>query len=174
MEPLPIQIFGVDWVQSLDDTPGKFTSSQTKEIPLRFNLRSYLESYRRQVPSYSREQLETLIPANELKFFQCFDLALDSDGDLYFRFLLEYDDLWSSACDEATGTMKSSEEDLTFVRWLLRSYPGNERQCPIALSRKQVRRAAEIRHNVFKAYQARAFSQLSDSVSFWIAYIDFD
>ena len=82
------KVFGDDWVQSLEDTPDRFRSSQTKDTNLRHGLRTYLEGSgssndsHKKHPDYSRESIYQLIPADDLLYLSHFDLGLNEIGDL--------------------------------------------------------------------------------------------
>ena len=128
-QAMPIQIFGVDWIQSLDDTPGKSTSSQRKDVPLRFHLTSYLVDYCSDhdqfvadAPSYTRETLQNHIPANELRYFQCFDLALDPDG-LNYCFALEFNNFSHFARNFIEGLRELPKRESTILSTIFRKYP---------------------------------------------------
>ncbi|KAH9217918.1 hypothetical protein DL95DRAFT_89415 [Leptodontidium sp. 2 PMI_412] len=68
------------WVQSLQDTPDMYQAKQTKDVPLRKDVRRYLASRERMdiinEPSYTPENIESKIPAAELQFLSVFDLHL--------------------------------------------------------------------------------------------------
>ena len=166
VEPIPFEIFETDWIQSLDDTPGKFTSAQTKEVRLRYNLESYLEHYYgsdEEAPSYTREQLQNLIPADDLRYFQCFDLSLDYHYN--FHFTLEFSDL----CDVAANLISLSSglsSHQGVLDWLLGGYPWVQAPYPFPKSDGRYKLLRGIREKVFQRYQEKALLHLTDSVSF--------
>ncbi|KAK0100648.1 hypothetical protein ONS95_007101 [Cadophora gregata] len=71
------------WVQSIQDTPDLYQAKQTKDVPLRKDVRQYLA--RREgidiiaEPSYTPENINSKLPAAELQFLGVFDLHLSKN-----------------------------------------------------------------------------------------------
>ncbi|CZT10086.1 uncharacterized protein RCO7_03218 [Rhynchosporium graminicola] len=77
----PGKVYHPDWwIQSLQDTPDMYQAKQTKDVPLRKDIRRYLASRERMDiimdPNYTPENIKTKIPAAELQFLSVFDLYL--------------------------------------------------------------------------------------------------
>ncbi|KAI9049724.1 hypothetical protein LZ554_005876 [Drepanopeziza brunnea f. sp. 'monogermtubi'] len=81
VECKPSQLYHPDWwVQSLQDTPEMYQAKQTKDVPLRKDIRRYLASRERMDivmdPGYTPESMKSKIPATDLQFLSVFDLHL--------------------------------------------------------------------------------------------------
>lgn len=79
----PDQLFHPDWwVQSLHDTPEIYQVTQTKDLPLRRDIRRYLRGRDSleviQYPDYSPANINKKIPAEDLQFLSVFDFRLTS------------------------------------------------------------------------------------------------
>ncbi|PVH79529.1 hypothetical protein DL98DRAFT_655454 [Cadophora sp. DSE1049] len=77
----PGQLYHPDWwVQSIQDTPQMYQAKQTKDVPLRKDVRKYLASRERMdiiaERSYTPENIKSKLPAAELQFLSVFDLQL--------------------------------------------------------------------------------------------------
>ena len=176
IEPIPQQIFGDEWVQSLDDTPGKFKSSQTTKVPLRRNLKSYLRTFydlderpTSYAPSYSREEIKNLIPPEELMYFRCFDIGFkditygqDEAGHLELCFVLDNSCLQSYLDGCACEVLGQSEEKDEFVKWLMGRHPWSSDWVSASLDPEKLK---TVHLNGLTKYREFAFQHLSDSVS---------
>ncbi|KAL2072990.1 hypothetical protein VTL71DRAFT_10314 [Oculimacula yallundae] len=77
----PEKLYHPDWwIQSLQDTPDMYQGKQTKDVPLRKDIRRYLASRERMDiindPNYTPENIKDKIPAAEVQFLSVFDLYL--------------------------------------------------------------------------------------------------
>ncbi len=65
-------------MQSLQDTPEVYQAKQTKDVPLRKDVRRYLASRGRKDitinPEYTSANINSKVPAVELQFLSVFDL----------------------------------------------------------------------------------------------------
>ena len=160
-------------MQSLDDTPGKFKSSQTKNVPLRFNLKSYLQKFYEldglpasYAPSYSRDGIGSLIPPEELMYFRCFDISFVSKSEyigkeresLKLCFVLCNSRVRADMVESAYRVGRSEGEE--FEKWLIQAHPSISKSGSLNSTKFE-----SIKREGLASYQKFALQHLSDSVS---------
>ena len=164
-----VPIFEDEWVQSLEDTPDRFRSSQTKTISLRHSMDLYLQSYGyfngQRPPLYSRDDIYELIPAEDLLYLSLFDFNMDRDATSQYcgranLNILQYQDRFSQAV--------GAPEDLESVlwAWVIDGHPweclANTASLPEELRTKL--QEPNLRRTLFKNHQYELLKRLSDSV----------
>ena len=163
--------FGDEWVQSLDDTPNKFLSSQTKDIDLRYGLRPYLDSFRDYKgdsyaipPSYSGQEIHRIIPVGDLLYLSVYDMGLPTDfGEPIYcwgRFQLKN----FQQDFQFPDLPESVKNDLW--AWIIDGHPWESFSFPPSLSEDVIKKMKEpdLRKHVFQSHQANGLERLSDSV----------
>ncbi|MCJ1281641.1 hypothetical protein MMC26_000962 [Xylographa opegraphella] len=161
-------VFHDEWIQSLEDTPDGFHNSQTKTISLRHSLNLYLRSFEdfgKDPPSYSRDNIYELVPAEDLLYFSLFDI------DINFPFTIYYcgpDDLdlprYRDRFSEVIRAPKSSESLLW--AWVIDGHPWECLNNTERLSdefRVKLQRP-NLRQDLFKDHQSEILRRLSDSL----------
>ncbi|MCJ1386636.1 hypothetical protein MMC17_009762 [Xylographa soralifera] len=162
-------VFEDEWVQSLEDTPDRFRSSQTKTISLRHSLDLYLRSFRdfkgENPPSYSRDNIYELIPAEDLLYLSVFDFEMDWPCTSHYcgrddLDLLRYRDRFSEAVSAPQNL-----ESLLWA-WVIDGHPweclANTERFSDELRAKL--QEPDLRQNVLKDHQSELLRRLSDSL----------
>ncbi|MCJ1396587.1 hypothetical protein MMC18_009478 [Xylographa bjoerkii] len=165
-------VFEDEWIQSLEDTPDRFRSSQTKTISLRHSLKLYLESFNdsndkpyKNPPSYSRDNISELIPAGQLLYLSLFDFNLDGNTASQYcgrndLILSKYRDRFSERLSAPTAFESSLWE------WVIDGHPWESLTNPERFS-KELRaklQEANLREELFKDHQSVLLRRLSDSL----------
>ena len=169
-------VFGDDWVQSLEDTPDRFRGWQTKDTNLRHGLRTYLEGSRSsndshlKDPKYSRNEIDQLIPADDLLYLSHFDLGLDKHGYLvpeYFWRRSELNEYRKMFFDDISQLKDAGDVPVDELwAWMLdgspwKSFPNLKN---VSRDMKAKLEPRSFRQNLFKGHQTKGFKRLGDSV----------
>ena len=161
------KVFGDEWIHSLEDTPKKYERAMTKDIDLRHNLRSYLQNFKDSdnnpytiPPSYSREQIYKLIPADDLLYLSLFDLNNISGVFSWGRIHL---DMFKH---EFQNYLSVNDFPDDLWNWVVDGHPWSSFQYPEKVSRADEKKLQEpsFRQKLFASHQQRGLSRLSDSV----------
>lgn len=168
-------VFGDEWVQSLEDTPEIFRNSQTKDVGLRRALREYLREFQdskwlsyEEPPSYSIEDIDKLIPAQDLLYLSLFDFTTDEDGDIE----LDYD--WSrsqlnNARAEFFDRIGAFDDEACrqeLWEWAIDGLPWESFNFSrfLAKDKEAKLRSPNLRQECFEGHQTEGLRRLSDSV----------
>jgi len=172
-ENLPIMLFDEDWVQSLEDTPDRYRSSQTKDIYLRTSLLRYLQGFEdsrdisTKPPSYSRDTIHKLVPTGDLLYLNVFDFGLEYVDwpELNLQWgRCDIDDSRKSILREIEAPEDSAD---TLWNWLIDSLSWADYPSPDTLPKKLKEKLQQdnCREEIFRNYHNRGIARLTDSVS---------
>jgi hypothetical protein len=135
----------------LNDTPEVYEAKQTKNVPLRKDIRRYLSSRERQDiiedPEYTLSNINRKIPAADLQFLSIFDLYLTS------RYTFESKDTSILALTSEPLTGNNANGRTNVVAGPRRSGNAAAKQASTAYS-----------SNELEVYRNIVFEKLNDSV----------
>ncbi|MCJ1399477.1 hypothetical protein MMC11_002679 [Xylographa trunciseda] len=165
-------VFGDEWIQSLEDTPDRFRSAQTKTIVLRRSLRPYLQSFKdssgnsyENPPSYFRDNITELIPATDLLYLSLVDFRISLESETVYS-SYGRDDL--EQYQDRTLKAVNAPEDVKGLlwQWLIDGHHWQSLPNPGIFS-KELRDKVEetnLRNNLFEEHQTKLLRRLSDSL----------
>lgn len=142
-------------MQSLQDTPEVYRAKQSRDVPLRKDIRNYLASRRRLDlilgPEYTTESVRTQIPATEVQFLSMFDIHMTKSFDFKTKTL---------TLSSVTNPILPGRES---------DGPGEAIRSPRLIAVK--RPTDSYSFDQLETYRSTLFSRLNDSASTFMSII---